>query len=427
MSDAQASQEQGMSWVRTFQRKLYRAAKQSATRGFGILYDKVVRWDVLMEAWCRVRAKLGAAGVDGQGIRWIREKYGEARFLREIQVELENQTYWPEAIRRVYIPKTDGSQRPLGIPTVKDRVVQMAVKLVIEPLFEADFKPCSYGFRPKRSNREAAEQVHQLVNSRKWAVDVDLKSYFDTIPHERLMTLVGRRVRDRRILHLVRLWLKAGIMEEGQLRYGTSGTPQGGVLSPLLSNIYLHELDRQWDERNGLLLRFADDVMILCHSRDQAERALHEVRRLVGELELTLNETKTKIAHVREGFEFLGFTYREGYSQKHKRWVRVKYPRPKSMRKVRERIKTVIRKHLLGTPLPFVIATVNQTLRGWAAYFKIGNSYAAGLTLTRYVCDQLRLFWRRCKHRKRVHGSCLWTNGFFYNQGLCYVPKLLRA
>jgi group II intron reverse transcriptase/maturase len=427
MNDAQASEEQGMSRVRTFQRKLYRAAKQSATRGFGILYDKVGKWEVLTAAWYRVCRKQGAAGVDGQSIQWICEEYGEERFLREIQKELESQTYRPEAIRRVYIPKADGSTRPLGIPTVKDRVIQMAVKMVIEPLFEADFKPCSYGFRPKRSNREAVQRVHQLVNHRKWVVDVDLKSYFDTIPHERLMKLVGRRVRDRRVLHLIRLWLKAGIMEEGEVRYGTSGTPQGGVLSPLLSNIYLHELDRQWDETNGQLIRFADDVVILCVSREQAERALMEVRRMVSELELTLNEQKTKLGHIRQGFDFLGFTFREGYSQKCKRRVRVKYPRSKSMQKVRDRIKTVIRNHLLGTPLPEVIGPVNQTLRGWAAYFKIGNSYAASLQLSGYVCDQLRLFWRRCKHRKRIRGSCRWPNGFFYNQGLCYVPRLIRA
>jgi len=427
MSDAVASEEQGMSWVRAFQRKLYRAAKESSTRGFGILYDKVWKEEVLTEAWQRVRANGGASGVDGQSIQWIEEEYGAERFLGEIREELKSQQYRPMAIRRVYIPKADGSSRPLGIPTVKDRVVQMAVKLVIEPLFEADFKPCSYGFRPRRSNREAVAQVHRLVNRLKWAVDVDLKSYFDTISHERLMKLVGRRVRDRKVLHLIRLWLKAGIMEAGELQYGTSGTPQGGVLSPLLSNIYLHELDQRWDERNGQLIRFADDVLVLCDSQEQAERTLQAIRRIVSELELTLNETKTGITHVRQGFDFLGFTFREGYSQKQKRWVRVKYPRPKSMQKVRERIKTVIRQHPLGTPLWWVIHRVNRTLRGWAGYFKIGNSSVAGFRLSHYVCDQLRLFWRRCKHCKRTRGLLRWRNEFFYNQGLCYVPRLLRA
>jgi len=413
--------------VRAFQRKLYRAAKRQATRGFGILYDKVVRMDVLEEAWRRVSGNAGSAGVDGRSIRWIRREYGEGRFLRETQQELQDQSYRPSPIRRVYIPKSDGSARPLGIPTVKDRVIQMAVKLVIEPLFEADFLPCSYGFRPRRSNREAAEQVHKLVNRRKWVVDVDLKSYFDTIPRDRLLSLVRRRVRDRRVLHLIRLWLKAGIMEDGQLQYGTRGTPQGGVLSPLLSNIYLHELDRQWSPAWGELIRFADDVVILCWSQGHAERALGEVRRIVGELDLTLNETKTKIGHVRDGFDFLGFTYREGYSHKHKRWVRVKFPRPKSVRKVRQRIKDVIRSHRLGEPMWVVIDSVNRTLRGWAGYFKIGNSYRAACKLTRYVCDQLRLFWRRRKQSKRTHGQRRWPDGVFYNQGLCYVPKLLRA
>jgi RNA-directed DNA polymerase len=427
MNDAQASEEQGMSWVRAFQRKLYRAAKHSATRGFGILYDKVVKWEVLQEAWERVRSNAGVSGVDGQSIQWIRERYGEERFLKEIQTELATQSYRPSPILRAYIPKADGSTRPLGIPTVKDRVIQMAVKLVSEPLFEADFKPCSYGFRPQRSNREAATRVHQLVNRRQWVVKVDIKNYFDTIPHERLMQLVGRRVRDRRLLHLIRGWLKAGITEEGVSHENTRGTPQGGVLSPLLSNIYLHELDRQWDESLGVLIRFADDVVILCSSRPEAERALAAVRRLLAELGLLLNETKTVITHVRDGFEFMGFTYREGYSQKHQRWVRVKYPRPKSMCKIRAHLKTVIRRHPLGTALRDVITAVNRTLRGWAEYFKIGNSYRAGEKLGHYVCAQLRLFWRRRRQCKRIPGVRRWPDGFFYDQGLSYVPKLLRA
>jgi RNA-directed DNA polymerase len=428
VNDARASQEHGSKWVQAFQQKLYRAAKDSATRGFGILYDKVVKREVLQEAWKRVRSNAGAAGVDEQSIPWIREEYGEERFLREIQEELESQTYRPGPIQRVYIPKADGGRRPLGIPTIRDRVVQMAVKLVIEPLFEVDFKPCSYGYRPGRSNREAADRVHYLVNQRKWAVEVDLQSYFDTIPHERLMQLVRRRVCDRRLLHLIRGWLKAGILQEGLESSATeSGTPQGGVLSPLLSNIYLHELDRQWDERLGVLVRYADDVVILCRSESQAKRAMAEVRRLLGELELKVNETKTKLTHVRQGFEFQGFTYREGYSQRWHNWMRVKYPRPQAMRKVRARVKDVIRKHPLGTPLREVIARVNATLRGWAGYFKIGNSYQAGLDLTHYTCAQLRLFWRRRRHCKRIAGVRRWPDGFFYEQGLLYVPKLLRA
>lgn len=427
MTDARASKAQGREWVKTFQQKLYVAAKRSATRGFGSLYDKVEKWEVLVEAWRRVRLNAGAAGVDHQSIQWIRQEYGEERFLREIQQELQSQSYRPAAIRRVYIPKADGSQRPLGIPTVRDRVVQMAVKLMIEPLFEADFKPCSYGYRPRRSNREAAQAVHQRVNTQKWVVEVDVKNYFDTIPHQRLLSLVRRRVRDKRVLHLIRLWLKAGIMEQGREWHNTSGTPQGGVLSPLLSNIYLHELDRQWDERLGVLIRFADDSVVLCGNPSQAERALAEIRRLVGELGLTLNDAKTRIVHVQEGFDFLGFTYREAYSQRLKRQVRIKYPRPQSLSKVRRHIKDLIRRHPLGTPLREVIAAANRTLRGWAAYFKIGNSYAATEKLLWYVCGQLRLFWRRRKACKRIHGGRRWPSQFFYNQGLHNVSQLLHA
>ena len=412
-------------WVRTFQRKLYCAAKRSANRRFGILYDKVVRSDVLYEAWHRVAANNGSCGVDGQSIRWVKEEYGVDRFLEEIQQELKEQSYQPSAIRRVYIPKGPGQQRPLGIPVVKDRVIQMAVKLIIEPLFEADFLDCSYGFRPRRSNQQAAEVVHRLVNVRKWVVDVDLKGYFDTIPHGRLLDCVRKRVSDRRVLHLIRGWMKAGIMEDGGLRQPVRGTPQGGVLSPLLSNVYLHEFDRQWDQRAGQLVRYADDLLILCYSRSQAQQALGKAQEMLASLELSLNQEKTKLRHVRDGFDFLGFTYREGFSAKHKRLVRVKYPRPKSMKAIRQRIKELIQRMPLGAALSEVIAKVNRILRGWANYFRIGNSYRAAYGLTRYVCEQFRIFWRRRKQRKRIRGSQVWPNSFFYDKGVHYVPSLL--
>ena len=203
-------------WVRTFQRKLYRAAKRSSTRRFGILYDKVMRKEVLYEAWERVARNDGSAGVDGQTIDWLKNEYGVERLIGEIQEELEAQTYNPNLIRRVYIPKEgSATQRPLGIPVVKDRVIQAAVKLVIEPLFEADFLDCSYGFRPQRSPQQAAQRVHRLSNSHKWLVDQDLQSYFDTIPQSRLLDCVRLRVSDRRILLLIRQGLTAGILEDG--------------------------------------------------------------------------------------------------------------------------------------------------------------------------------------------------------------------
>ena len=416
-----------MDRVRIFQRKLYQAAKQCANRRFGILYDKVYREDVLREAWRRVARNDGSAGVDGQSIAWIEKQYGVERFLLELQQELKEERYDAAAIRRVYIPKGDGRQRPLGIPTVKDRVVQMAVKLVIEPLFEADFLECSYGFRPKRSNQQAVKEVHQAINTRKWVVDIDLKSYFDTIPHDELLQCVRKRVSDRKVLHLIRCWLKAGIMENDELHTPPSGTPQGGVLSPLLSNIYLHELDQRMQKEAGKLIRFADDLVVLCHSSEQAQQNLDKIRTLTTEMGLTVNEQKTRIGHIREGFDFLGFTYREAYSPRHKRLVRIKYPRSKSLQAIRRGIKDAIKTVPLGAEFREVIDCVNRRLRGWANYFRIGNSYVAAWELHGYVCEQLRIWWRRRTQSKQIHGRSTWANDFFRAQGLEYLPSLVRG
>lgn len=413
--------------IRVFQRKLYRAAKQCVPYRFGILYDKVIRQDVLAEAWRRVVRNDGCAGVDGQSVKGIEGQYGVERFLQELQQELKEERYAAAVIRRVYIPKGDGRERPLGIPTVKDRVVQMAVKIVIEPLFEADFLDCSYGFRPQRSNQQAVEEVHRAINTRKWVVDIDLKSYFDTIPHDKLLNCVRQRVSDRRVLHLIRCWLKAGIMEEGAVRQPDSGTPQGGVLSPLLSNIYLHELDQRMRKDVGKLIRYADDLVVLCHTQEQAQASLEKIKHNLSELGLAVNEVKTRIGHVSEGFDFLGFTYREAYSRRQKRKVRVKYPRTKSLKAIRARIKETIRRVPLGEEFGEVIASVNRQLRGWANYFRIGNSSVAALELSAYVGEQLRIWWRRRKQRKRVRGLGAWGNGFFYRHGLVSLPALVRG
>lgn len=413
-------------WIRVFQRKLYRAAKQSV-HPFGILYDKVVRPEVLAEAWRRVAANAGSAGVDKQSIEQIKQQYGVERFLHELQDELAEERYEAMAIRRVYIPKGDGRRRPLGIPTVKDRVAQMAVKLIIEPLFEADFLDCSYGFRPQRSNQQAVAEVHRAINTRPWVVDLDLQSYFDTIPHDKLLSCVRQRVSDRRVLHLIRCWLKAGIMEEGTVRRPDSGTPQGGVLSPLLSNIYLHELDQRMQGEAGKLIRFADDLVVLCYTQEQAQASLEKIKLILSELGLTVNEAKTRISHVSEGFDFLGFTYREAYSRRQNRKVRVKYPRAKSLKAIRARVKDAIRRVPLGEGFSTVIVSVNRKLRGWANYFRIGNSYVAALGLSAYVCEQLRIWWRRRKQRKRVRGLGAWADGFFYRHGLVYLPVLVRG
>ncbi len=278
-------------WVREFQQKLYNAAKISPTRRFGVLHDKVCRDDVLRMAWKKVRRKGKASGVDKMTVREVEDKIGVDVFLAEIQAELKEDSYGASAIRRVHIPKGDGGRRPLGIPTLKDKVIQMAVKLVVESLFEVDFCDCSFGFRPNRSNTQAANLVHKIVNYNKWVVDVDLKSYFDTIPHEPLMALIRRRIGDKKTLHLIRQWLKAGIMEEGKLMIPDQGTPQGGVLSPLLSNIFLHEVDKQWcDNATVKLVRFADDMVFLCRSEKQAKWVLSKLKEQLSEIGLTLNQ-----------------------------------------------------------------------------------------------------------------------------------------
>ncbi len=414
-----------MSWVRGFQRKLYLAAKERPERGFGVLYDKVYRYDGLMEAWKRVSANGGGYGVDKVSIGYIKEEYGEEKFIRELQEELEIEGYVPSEIRRVYIPKDNGERRPLGIPTVKDRVAQMAVKLIIEPLFEADFLEVSYGYRPGRSNRQAVERVCGLSNGLKWVVDVDLKGYFDTIPHGKLMEHVTKRVRDPKVLSLIHKWLKAGIREEGEVTEPECGTPQGGVLSPLLSNIYLHEFDRNWKRWHGQLVRFADDMVIMCRTKEEAEKALCEVGRVIEGLGLKLNMEKTRIRHASDGFDFLGFTFREGYSKRLKRKVMVKYPKKKSLCKIKTKLKELLKKIPLGETLGEAIKACNPIIRGWVNYFKIGNSYRAALEVSETACGQLRIFWRRKKQNKRSFGNVKWRNKFFYEKGLLYAPALI--
>ena len=269
---------------RQLQRRLYLAAKRSRNRRFHALYDRIFRPDVLWRAWCEVRRNGGAAGVDGVTIEDV-ERQGEMMFLHSVWADLKAGRYRPKPVLRVYIPKPDGRQRPLGIPTVRDRVVQQACRIVVEPTFEASFQNCSYGFRPKRRAADAVRVVKEHLVRGWWVVDADIQGYFDNIDHDLLLGLVHRRICDRRIIKLLRQWLKAGVIEEGQWHTTQAGSPQGGVISPLLANIYLHVLDRIWATRYaslGRLIRYADDFVVICKKKHQAKQALEVIRQTMG-------------------------------------------------------------------------------------------------------------------------------------------------
>jgi len=296
--------------VRQLQRKLWVCAKQNKTRRFHALYDRIYRSDVLWEAWRRVRSNRGAAGVDGITLRSIEEQ-GVERLLEGIQADLRAGRYRPVPVKRRWIPKADGKQRPLGIPTVRDRVVQMAAKLVVEPIFEADFLPCSYGFRPKRSATQALEAIREAGNQGyNFVLDADIQSYFDSIDREKLMVLVKERISDRRVLKLIRQWLTAGVMEDGAVKKTLAGTPQGGVISPLLANIYLHCLDRVWQLRCnslGRLIRYCDDFVVMSRSESQARESLRQIERVMDRLGLKLHPDKTRLVDLRRGKQ--GFVF----------------------------------------------------------------------------------------------------------------------
>src|SRR6056297_4288354 len=310
--------------IRTLQRKLYRKAKQEPACRFHALYDKVYRADILSHAYALVRANKGSAGSDGVTFAAIEEREGDTAFIAALEEALKNKTYKPDPVKRVMIPKADGSQRPLGIPTIRDRVAQMAVKLVIEPIFEADFCDSSYGFRPGKSAHDAVDDVaHSLNKGYTDVIDADLSKYFDTIPHANLLAVVAERISDGAILRLIKMWLKAPVMEmdkDGTKRNvgggkgNRTGTPQGGVISPLLANLYLHLLDRIW-ERHDLakqygarIVRYADDLVILCTG--SVHRPLETLRYVLDRLDLRLNEKKTRIVNAyKESFDFLGFSF----------------------------------------------------------------------------------------------------------------------
>lgn len=411
--------------VREFQRGLYLKAKRKEGMRFYSLYDKVYRWDVLLESWKRIRANKGCAGADGKTIEAIEER-GVRQFLEKIQKSLKGKAYRPNCIKRVYIPKSNGDKRPLGIPTIEDRVVQMAVKMVIEPVFEADFQDCSYGFRPKRSAYQALKKLKGLMNrGYTQLVDADLKSYFDTIPHNRLLELIAKRITDKNILKLINLWLKAGVVSEGAiLRNSITGTPQGGVISPLLANVYLNELDKVWKERyeqklNAHLIRYADDFVIL--TKRQPQEVLTTLHMVIKELNLRLNEEKTQILYMeRDKLTFLGFSFKKIYDIRRKARYIISFPSAKAMKTIRNRIRNLT-SYRIPEKVEAIVLRLNPVIRGWANYFIEGNSSKWFGKLRHYIENKIRRFIQKRRLREGF-GFNIYPDRYIYRElGLYYL------
>lgn len=404
--------------IRTLQNKLYLKAKREPAYRFYLLYDKVWRADILLHAYGLCRANGGAAGVDGVTFADIDESGVEA-WLAALVADLREEKYKPEAVRRVRIPKPDGGERLLGIPTVRDRVVQQAAKLVLEPTFEADFEPNAYGYRPKRGALDAVQEVHWAIqHGEVHVVDADLSKYFDTIPHRELMQSVARRVSDGKMLRLIKMWLKAPAEETDDrghtLRTGgersREGTPQGGVVSPLLANVYIHRLLKTW-KKYGLerhlrarIINYADDLVILCRDRFGAETALKSLRWIVERLGLRLNEQKTHLRHAREeSFDFLGYTFGPMVSRRTGGKYLGVTPSKKRVKRFKQSLRAVLRPGNQGRS-DEVVAEVNRRLVGWANYFSVGTLGDVYRSLDEYSCMLLRRFLVR-RHKVPGRGT----------------------
>ncbi|MDO9576665.1 MAG: group II intron reverse transcriptase/maturase [Candidatus Cloacimonadales bacterium] len=399
----------GTGKVRSFQRKIYLKAKQEKEFCFYVMHDKISLQHFLFEAWKRVKANQGVPGYDKVTFLEI-EEYGVESYLRELAEELKAETYKPQPILRVYVPKANGKMRPLGIPTIRDRIVQMSCKMVIEPVFEADFEDCSYGFRPKRSAKGAITEIKSnLKRGNTNVYDADLSGFFDNIPHDKLLILLEKRISDKRVINLIKKWLKCTVFEDNKLHKSRKGVPQGGVISPLLANIYLNLLDKAVARKDGYfykygisMIRYADDFILM--GRKLPEASLEYLNKMLEKMELDVNTDKTKQIDARkESFDFLGFTFRYDrgiYGNNGKYWNVV--PSKKSELKIREKIRKVFRycRHFSSEA---ITRTLNPIIRGWLNYFSIrGISYpsTAKGKLHWYLDESFYRFFQRKSQRK---------------------------
>jgi len=392
--------------VRELQRGLYRAAKENRERVFYSLHDKMCRPDVLLAAWQKVKTNGGAPGIDGVSIEQIEEQ-GVVEYLKQIRRELQEGTYRCKKTRKVEIPKPKGGVRILGVPTIKDRTVQTAVRLVIEPIFEADFQACSYGFRPRRSAGQASLEVYKWLNYGLVNVlDVDLKKYFDSIPHDKLMKLIAKRISDRYIIKLIKAWVRSGVLTGEEIMTKIKGSPQGSPISPLLSNIYLNVLDTVWTKHmtkrsgwNAQMIRYADDLVIL--SEKPVERVMERLRKILDRLDLPINEEKSRITTAYEGFEFLGFAFRRGFAPRYGKEVTHVYPTPAAIKRVIKRVTQITKRNRLHESVDTIVKDLNASLLGWTQYYRHTASSRRFRKVQAHANRRLRKFVMKKKHSRK--------------------------